>query len=143
MSKVLIVISDYYKDISDYLLAGAKEKLDDKGVQYDELYVPGAFEIPAAIVFSIMSDRSSYNGYLALGCVIRGETDHYHYICKGVIGSLGEIAIQHAVPLGISVITADSKERALVRADKNQRNVGGSAALAVLRMMEICSQFLK
>ncbi|WP_339045763.1 6,7-dimethyl-8-ribityllumazine synthase [Candidatus Mesenet endosymbiont of Agriotes lineatus] len=143
MSKVLTVISDYYKDIAGLLLVGAKEELDDKGVQYDELYVPGAFEIPAAIVFSIMSDRSSYNGYLALGCVIRGETDHYHYICKRVIGSLGEIAIQHSVPLGMGVITADSKERASARADKNQKNVGGNAALAVLRMMEIYNQFLK
>lgn len=143
MSKVLIIISDYYKDIADLLLAGAKKELNSKNIQYDELYVPGTFEIPAAIVFSIMNDRNSYHGYLALGCIICGETDHYHYICRGVIGSLSEIAIQHAVPLGMGIITAGSKEQALIRADQNKKNIGGNAALTVLRMMEIHNQFLR
>ncbi|AHX04751.1 6,7-dimethyl-8-ribityllumazine synthase [Ehrlichia japonica] len=141
---ILIVASQFYSDITNLLLDGAIDQLKkySKPVKYDIVHVPGSFEIPAAIVFAIMSDRYQYNGYIALGCVIKGETDHYHYVCKGVTTSLSEIATHHAVPMGFGVITAGSLELAMARADMNKKNVGGKAAKAALAMIELHNKFL-
>ncbi|AAZ68339.1 6,7-dimethyl-8-ribityllumazine synthase [Ehrlichia canis] len=141
---ILIVVSQFYPEITNLLLDGAVDQLKkySKPVKHDVVYVPGSFEIPAAIVFAIMSDKYKYDGYIALGCVIKGETDHYYYVCKGVAGSLSEIAANHAVPMGFGVITAENLELAMVRADMHKKNVGGNAAKAALTMIELHNKFL-
>ncbi|KJV68703.1 6,7-dimethyl-8-ribityllumazine synthase [Candidatus Neoehrlichia procyonis] len=142
--KLLIVVADCYPEISDYMLDGAitQINLHHTSVTYDIIHVPGSFEIPAAIIFAIMSDRYKYDGYIALGCIIKGSTDHHHYISNSVSMSLGEIAIQHAVPLGFGIITTNTLDLAIERADKNKINIGGKAAAAALRMTELHKKFL-
>ncbi|QXK92066.1 6,7-dimethyl-8-ribityllumazine synthase [Neoehrlichia mikurensis] len=141
---LLIVIANFYPEISKNMLDGAitQIKLYHINIVYDIIYVPGSFEIPAAITFAIMSDRQKYDGYVALGCLIKGLTDHYHYISNSVSISLSEIAIQHAVPLGFGIITANTLELAIERADKNKINIGGKAVQAALKMIELHRKFL-
>ena len=142
--KILIVVSQFHSNVTESLLNGAIDHLKkySKPVEYDIVYVPGSFEIPAAIVFAIMSDRYHYNGYIALGCVIKGETDHYYHVAKGVSTSLSEIAANHAVAMGFGVITAENLELAMARADMQNKNIGGNAAKAVLTMIELHNKFL-
>ncbi|WDM85656.1 6,7-dimethyl-8-ribityllumazine synthase [Ehrlichia sp. JZT12] len=142
--KILIVVSQFHSHITELLLNGAIDQLQKypKLVEYDIVYVPGSFEIPAAVVFAIMSDRYHYNGYIALGCVIKGETDHYYHVANGVSASLSEIATNHAVPIGFGVITAENSELAIARADMKKKNIGGNAAKAALTMIELHNKFL-
>ncbi|MCU7611460.1 6,7-dimethyl-8-ribityllumazine synthase [Anaplasma capra] len=142
---VLIAVGDFYPEISKLMIDGAVDVLKsykEASVRYEIITVPGSFEIPTAISFAIMSDRECYDGYIALGCIVKGATNHHNVISNSVSASLGEIAVQHAVPLGFGIITADNMELAMERADPNGKNVGGSAATAVLRMIELYKRFL-
>ncbi|AAV86502.1 riboflavin synthase, beta subunit [Anaplasma marginale str. St. Maries] len=142
---VLIVIGDFYPEISKLMIAGAVAKLQSYGaasVEHEVITVPGSFEVPAAISFAIMSDRERHDGYIALGCIVKGATNHHNVISSSVSASLGDIAVQHVVPLGFGIITSDSMELALERADPNGKDVGGNAATAVLRMIELYKRFL-
>ena len=124
---------------------GATTVLDDAGYSYERLSVPGVFEIPAAMeIAKIAADadprHAGFAGYISLGCVIRGETDHYDHICRESSHALMQFAIQHAAPHGFGILTCENYEQAWERADTAQRNLGGRAATACLRMIEIKSQ---
>jgi len=144
--RVLIVEARFYEDIADALAVGATEPLDVAGVTYDRVSVPGVFEIPAAIHIAIKamemhSSPADYAGFIALGCVIRGETDHYEFICREASRALMEISVDYAVAFGFGVITCENGDQAWARAKSDEINVGGSAANACLRMMEIKKDF--
>jgi 6,7-dimethyl-8-ribityllumazine synthase len=137
--RVLIVLARFYDDIADALLAGARAVLDAAGAEVEMIEVPGAFEVPGAIAFAHRSGR--YDGYVALGCVIRGETSHYDLICSESARGLSELAAHHGAALGYGILTTDTREQALVRAAVDRGNKGGDAARACLRMIEVSKKF--
>jgi 6,7-dimethyl-8-ribityllumazine synthase len=135
MAHILIVTSPYYPEITDELLKGAKATCDAKGATYEEITVPGAFEIPPAIRFALNSRK--YDGYIALGCVIRGETTHYDYICAESARGLMELALTHNAAIGYGILTVETMQQASVRANVHQGNKGKDAAEACLKLIEL------
>lgn len=143
---VMIVEARYYEEIVDELVRGAVQALEGAGATYERFTVPGAFEIPAAIRFAIRARDSDtagsrFDAYLALGCVIRGETSHYAYICRESARALQNLACQHTLALGYGILTVENREQARVRAAVDERNKGGEAARACLRMVELKRHF--
>ncbi len=135
MAHILIVTSPYYPEITDELLKGARATCDASGATYEEITVPGAFEIPPAIRFALSSRK--YDGYIALGCVIRGETTHYDYICAESARGLMELALTHNAAIGYGILTVETMQQANVRANVNQGNKGKDAAEACLKLIEL------
>lgn len=138
MKKILIISAGFYKDYEKMLFDGATAELDKAGVKHKTLRVPGCFEIPAAIAMGIASDE--YDGFVALGCVIRGQTTHYDYVCNESARGINHLAMKHSAAIGFGIITAENDEQAYVRADINQKNVGGRAASACLAMIDLKSK---
>jgi 6,7-dimethyl-8-ribityllumazine synthase len=144
-NRVLIVEARFYEEYADELRKGAIQALDKAGVAYDVLDVPGAFEIPAAIQFAIEGmthgNGPHYDGFVALGCVIRGETTHYDYVCVESARALMNLSTQQGIALGYGIITVENDDQAAARARVDKKNKGGVAADACLRMMAIKKQF--
>ncbi len=143
---VLIVEARYYVDIADELLRGAVAELDTAGISHESVAVPGAFEIPAAIRVALRSmdffgGQRRYDGYIALGCVIRGETSHYDHICSESARKLQDLACEHTLALGYGILTCETREQAWERASVAGRNKGGEVARACLQMVELKRQF--
>ena len=139
MTHVLIVEARFYEDLADELVKGAMAALDVAGVTYDRIAVPGAFEIPAAIGYAAQSGK--YAGYVALGCVIRGETTHYDYVCGESARGLQDLAIQRHLAIGYGILTCETGEQAWVRASVAKKNKGKDAAEACLAMIELKQRF--
>ena len=139
---VLIVEAHFYDDIAEELAKGATRVLDQAGVGYTRLAVPGVFEIPAAVRYAIRSMESHsalkrFSGFVTLGCVIRGETSHYDYICSESIRALMDLTTGYCIALGNGVLTCETREQAWQRAAVDERDKGGVAARACLRMMKV------
>jgi 6,7-dimethyl-8-ribityllumazine synthase len=139
---VLIVEARFYEDIADQLAKGAIAVLDESGISYTRHSVPGAFELPAAIGFAVCANESDsdavlFDGFLALGCVILGETDHYEHICRETSHGLMNLALTHGLALGFGLLTCQNYEQARVRAAVDGKNKGAEAARACVRMMEL------
>ncbi|SFD46973.1 6,7-dimethyl-8-ribityllumazine synthase [Sulfitobacter brevis] len=132
--KVLIVVSPYYSDIANGLLSGAKAELEAAGAAWDVIEMPGALEIPTAI--GISDRRSSFDGYVALGCVIRGETTHYETVCNDSSRALQLLGLQ-GLCIGNGILTVENFEQAAVRADPDGQNKGGGAAAAALHLIAL------
>ena len=141
--RVLIVEARFYEDIADELVKGAAQVLEPVGLGFDRIEVPGVFELPAAIKFAVKSmgfhsAPVNYVGFIALGCVIRGETDHYDHICRETSRALMDLTMDHSIAFGFGMLTCETGEQARVRADSTgDKNVGGKAAAACIRMMEV------
>jgi 6,7-dimethyl-8-ribityllumazine synthase len=135
VKKILIITAGFYKNYEQLLLNAAIAELDKAGVKHKTLEVPGCFEIPAALSMAIKSNK--YDGFVTLGCVIRGETTHYDYVCNECARGINQLAMEKNVAVGFGIITAENDKQALVRSDAAQKNVGGRAALACLAMIEI------
>ena len=135
---VLIVESRFYDKIADDLFRGASAALKAAGVPFERLAVPGAFEIPAAIRWIAKSDRGSrYGGYLALGCVIRGQTEHYDHICREVSRGIMDLTTVDKLAVGFGILTCPTYVLAEDRADPAKKNKGAEAAKACLAMMDL------
>ncbi len=138
-SHILIVEARYYPQISDELLSGATAALSAAGATFDRVEVPGVFEIPAAIRMAVAATDSApkYDGYLALGCVIRGETTHYDIVANESSRALQALAREFALALGFGVLTVENEAQAWARARVDQKNKGAEAARACLAMIDV------
>ena len=136
--KLLIVVAPYYKDIADNLVAGARAALDAAGAEHDLIEVPGALEVPAAI--ALAHRLSNFDGYVALGCVIRGETTHYDTVCNDSSNGLMLLNLQGAC-IGNGILTVENREQANVRADAQGQNKGGGAAEAALHLIALARKW--
>ncbi len=134
---LLVVRAPFYQDIIAELTRGATLALDAAGATYEIIDVPGAFEIPAAIAIAHSSMAKSYDGYVALGCVIRGETTHYDYVCAESARGLQELAFRDRLAIGFGVLTCENGEQAWARASVDRKNKGAEVAHAALRMIEL------
>ncbi len=132
--KVLIVVAPYYRDIADDLVAGAKAEIEASGATWDLVEVPGALELPTAVV--IADRRSNFDAFVALGCVIRGETTHYDTVCNDSSRALQMIGLQ-GLCIGNGILTVETREQAVVRADPSRMNKGGGAAAAALHLLAL------
>ena len=132
--KLLIVVAPYYRDIADNLVAGAKAKAASVGAEVDVLEVPGALEIPSAIA---MAGRlADFDGYVALGCIIRGETTHYDTVCNDSSRGLMMLGLGGSC-IGNGILTVENRDQAVARADPAGQDKGGGAALAALHLIAI------
>ena len=138
--RILVVEARYYAQISDELLKGAKAALEEAQARYEVVTVPGAFEIPAAIRFAALS-KNPYDGYIALGCVIRGETTHYEHVCTESAHGLQQLALEQKLAIGFGILTVENEDQALARARTDKRDKGGEAAKACLAMVELKRRF--
>ena len=129
--KILIVAANYYVDISDGLLSNAKKVLQ---VPFDLISVPGVFEIPVTIAKNI----KKYDGFIALGCVIKGETPHFDFISKAAIEGIMKLSIQHNKPIGNGIITCLNHKQALARQKKGQE--AAAALLSVLDPVKVSAE---
>lgn len=132
--KLLIVVAPYYKDIADELIAGAKAEIEAAGGTWDLVEVPGALEVPTAI--GIAERMSNFDGYVALGCVIRGETTHYDTVCNDSSRALTLLGLQ-GLCIGNGILTVENHEQAAVRAEAKGQNKGGGAAAAALHLIAL------
>ena len=132
--KLLIVVAPYYKDITDQLVAGARGVVAACGAEVDLVEVPGALEVPTAI--GLAERMAKYDGYVALGCVIRGETTHYDTVCNDSSRAITLLGLQGAC-IGNGILTVENREQALVRAEVAGQNKGGGAAAAALHLIAL------
>ena len=130
-----IAIGRFYEDLADKLVEGATRVFEDAGAAAEVHPVPGAFELPLAAKWCAESGR--FEGVACLGVVIRGETDHYDFVCSEAARGIGDVSLRTGVPCAFGVITAETRDQAEARAGGDVRDQGRNAALAVLRMAEL------
>jgi 6,7-dimethyl-8-ribityllumazine synthase len=139
-ARILVVEGRYYEEIADELLAGAKRALDAAQAGYDVVTVPGALEVPQAIALALdaaAKRKAPYDGAVALGCVIRGETSHYDIVAGESARALMDVGIARGVPVGNGILTVDRERQARVRASRDGQDKGGSAANAALALVRL------
>ncbi|HVY86483.1 MAG TPA: 6,7-dimethyl-8-ribityllumazine synthase [Caulobacterales bacterium] len=137
-ARVLIVTAPYYRAITDMLQRGAEAAATAASAKLDRVFVPGAFEIPAAIAQA--SRIKPYDAYVALGCVVRGETSHYDYVCGESARGLMDLGIRDGLAIGYGILTVDTIEQAEARADPARGDKGGDAMRACLAMVALRRQ---
>ena len=139
VKSICIVISDYYKEISDGLETGATNFCDENSIKYKKIYVPGALEIGPAI--KIISDRDSYDGFIALGCVIRGETSHFDIVINESARAITNLNLDYSLSIANGILTVENKEQAIERSCDNKNNKGYHAALACSKLIDLKGNF--
>ena len=132
--KLLVVVAPYYKDIADNLVAGAKAVAAACGAEVEVIEVPGALEVPTAI--ALAERQAQFDGFVALGCVIRGETTHYDTVCNDSSRAISLLGLQGAC-IGNGILTVENRAQAEVRADPAGQNKGGGAAAAALHLIAL------
>jgi len=139
--RVLMVVAPYYQDIADLLEAGARAELSAAGADIDTVTATGALEIPQALEIVLNAPGGfDIDGAIAIGCVIRGETSHYEIVCNNTNHWLMDVALRHSVPLGNAVLTVDTHDQAVARAQGGASGKGGDAARAVLSLIALMAE---
>lgn len=137
---ILIVEARFYDDMADAMLDGATSALKDAGATYDIVTVPGALEIPAAIAMALDgadNGGTDYDGFVALGMVIRGETYHFDIVANESCRAIMDLSVSESLPIGNGILTVENDEQAWARARKSEGDKGGFAARAALTMIEL------
>jgi len=139
---IMVVEARFYAEISDALLEGAEHALKKAGATHEKFAVPGALEIPGAIRLAIEAQRQGklkkpFDGFVALGCVIRGETTHYETVCNESARGLMALATEYAACIGNGILTVENDDQAWTRARMTEKDKGGGAAEAALAMIAI------
>ena len=131
--KICIVVSNFYPKISKMLIDGAIRKLKKKKIDnFNIINVQGTYEIPVIVA----NLTSKYNGFIVLGCVIKGQTPHFDFLCSSVFNALANLSVTSKIPIGNGILTCINKKQAIERANPNNKNKGGEAAIAVLATLE-------
>ncbi|MGZ5314935.1 MAG: 6,7-dimethyl-8-ribityllumazine synthase [Solirubrobacterales bacterium] len=141
MAEFAICVATFYDDLAERLVAGAADAFAEQGVAADAIHtfeVPGAFELPLAAKWCAESGR--FAGVACLGVVIRGETDHYEFVCSEAAAGVQRVALETGVPCAFGVITCETREQAEARAGGDRRDQGRNAAIAALRMARLRSE---
>ena len=137
-ARILVVEARYYDDIADALLAGAKKALQEAGALFDCISVPGSLEIPTAIAIALdaaQKKRRPYDGAVALGCVIRGETIHFEIVSHESARGLLDLSVARGIPIGNGIITVENEAQAKARASVDDQDKGGGAVRATLTLV--------
>ena len=136
--KLLIVVAPFYRDIADMLIAGAVAEIEASGGTHEIVEVPGALEVPTTIA---LADRmSNFDGFVALGCVIRGETTHYETVCNDSSRGITLLGLQGTL-VGNGILTVENRDQAVARADPEQMNKGAGAAAAALHLVALARRW--
>ena len=138
MARFLIVEARFYGHLNDMLIAGSSDALKAAGHEFDVITVPGALEVPAAIAMAVESGR--YDGFVALGVVIRGETYHFEIVAGESARAIMALTLD-GVAIGNGILTTEDEAQAIYRADPAQANKGAGAAEAAMRLLELQSEF--
>ncbi|WP_019995625.1 6,7-dimethyl-8-ribityllumazine synthase [Aureimonas ureilytica] len=141
---ILIVEARFYEHLADFLLEGAKAHLDAAGATYEVVTVPGALEIPAAIAFALAGAEEGgreYDGFVALGSVLRGETYHFEVVSNESSRAIMDLTVQDGVAIGNGILTVENEAQALERARPDRKNKGAGAAEAALTMIALRQRF--
>lgn len=138
-ARLLLVIAPYYRDTADQLQRGAEAVATEAGATLDRVFVPGAFEIPGAI--ALAARTKSYDGFVALGCVVRGETSHYDYVCGESARGLMELTTRKRLAIGYGILTVENLDQADERANPARGDKGGEATRACLAMIALKRRF--
>ena len=134
--KICIITSNFYPSISNNLLRGATKRLKNNNIDnYKIITVPGVFEIPVVL----SSQINNYNAFIVLGCVIKGKTPHFHYLCSSIFSSILDLSVKFKIPIGNGILTCLNKKQAIKRSNPTKINKGSDAALAVLSVLKIIS----
>lgn len=139
-ANILIVVAPYYKHITDQMVDGVQRYLDKEGATHEVVEVAGAFELPFAVATA--HEAGGFDGYIMLGCVIRGETSHYDHICNEVSRACQNLATDGGLVIGFGLLTVENEAQALVRADPLQKDKGGEAAKACMMNLKLARRFL-
>lgn len=136
---ILMIRAPYYRSIVDGMTGAAKAVLHEAGATFDIVDVAGAFELPQALRIALRG-QTKYSGFIAIGCVVRGETDHYDFICQSAMSGLMDVAVQYGICLGTALLTVDSIAQATARSAETGANKGGEAAIACLMQIALARQ---
>ena len=132
--KVGIIVSNFYPEISKMLIDGAVSKLKKNKISnFKIITVPGTFEIPVVVSNLI----KKYDAFIVLGCIIKGQTSHFHYLCTSVINALTNLSVRAKKPIGNGILTCDNKKQAVNRADPKKKDKGGDAAYAAISVLKV------
>lgn len=137
--RILLIRAPYYRDVVDGMTRAAEALLAEVGAEVEIVDVAGAFELPQALRIALRG-RERFDGFVALGCVVRGETDHYDFICEGAMSGLMQVALQYGIALGTAVLTVDTLAQAEARSAETGSNKGAEAASACLKQIAIAQR---